>query len=130
MKRVIKLTERDLSRIVRRVVKEDEESKKELDMETKLDDIFFGNDSLNIFTPAGEFGYLSQEKRLKREVTPMGRKERIQQVIDGLEEYIEYLRNERLGEEDSFIENPDYDEVWNRKDKEVSERHYRKPKRY
>ena len=63
MKRVIKLTERDLSRIVRRVVKEDEESKKELDMETKLDDIFFGNDSLNIFTPAGEFGYLSQEKR-------------------------------------------------------------------
>ena len=60
----------------------------------------------------------------------MERKERIQQVIDGLEEYIEYLRNERLGEEDSFIENPDYDEVWSRKDKEVSERHYRKPKRY
>ena len=40
MKRVTKLTERDLSRIVRRVVKEDEESKKELDVETKLDDIF------------------------------------------------------------------------------------------
>jgi hypothetical protein len=119
MKRVIKLTERDLTRLIKRIVKEsEEEAKQELDMKNKLDDIFFGYDSANIFTPSGEFGYLSQEKRLKKEITPKGRKERIQQVIDGLEEYIEYLRNEKLGEEDTWIENPKYDEVWGGKNDE------------
>lgn len=112
MKKIIKLTERDLTRIIKRIVKENEESKQDLDMKSKLDDIFFGHDSLNIFTPSGEFGYLSQEKRLTKEITPKGRKERIQQVIDGLEEYVDYLRNEKLGEEDTWIENPKYGEVW------------------
>jgi len=110
MKRVIKLTERDLTRIVKRVIKEN--YKMDLNLSDKLNDIFFGNDSQNIFTPSGEHGYLSQERRLTRKITPKGRKERIQQVIDELESYVQYLRNEKLGQEDTWIENPKYDEVW------------------
>ena len=61
MRKTIRLTERDLTNLVKRIVRE-QEGEQDLDMQTKLDDIFFGNDSQNIFTPSGEYGYLSQEK--------------------------------------------------------------------
>ncbi len=108
MGRIIRLTERDLTRIVRRFINENEEEEEEnydLEMKKKLDDIFFGQDSQNIFTPSGEFGYLSQENKLdgEGEITPQQRKNRIEKVIEELEDYIDYMKTEHLGSEDSFI---------------------------
>ena len=74
--KVISLTESDLQRIVKKVIREEYEEDFELPIEKKLDDIFFGSDSDNVFTPQGEFGYLSQEKRLSKQVTPIQRKKR------------------------------------------------------
>ena len=128
MRKTIRLTERDLTNLVKRIVRE-QEGEQDLDIQTKLDDIFFGNDSQNIFTPSGEYGYLSQERRLSKEITPKGRKERIQQVIDELESYIQYLRSEKLGQEDTWIENPKYGEVWGDENMNVSERYYRNRRR-
>ena len=107
-----RLTERDLSRIVRRVIKEGIKSnKRELDMERKLDDIFFRTDDSNIFSEPGEWGYLSSQHSLKKKVSPRQRIERIQQVIDGLKDYIKYLEQTKFSE-GVWERNPDYDKVW------------------
>ena len=107
-----RLTERDLSRIVRRVIREGIKSnKRELDMETKLDDIFFRTDDSNIFSEPGEWGYLSSQHSLKKKVSPRQRIERIQQVIDGLKDYIKYLEQTKFNE-GVWEKNPDYDKVW------------------
>ena len=112
MKKIIKLTERDLSRIVRRVIKEGIKSnKRDLDMERKLDDIFFREDGSNIFSEPGEWGYLSSQHTLKKKVSPRQRIERIQQVIDGLKDYIKYLEQTKFGE-NVWEKNPDYEKVW------------------
>jgi hypothetical protein len=121
MKKIIRLTERDLSRIVNRVVKENKEFKKDLDLKTKLDDIFFGQDEGNLFSDSGEFGYLSQENRLKKKISPKQKKERTQQVISDLEGYIQYLKSDRENEEDVWIENPEYDSIWSSVDMGDSE---------
>jgi Rad3-related DNA helicase len=110
MKKVIRLTERDLTRLVRRVV-EDSQTKKNLNLRRKLNDIFFGRDESNIFSEPNEFGYLSSEHRLSKIISPKQRTERIQQVIDELEDYIRELRDS-LGSEESFIKNPEYDNIW------------------
>jgi len=65
-----------------------------------------------LFSDSGEFGYLSQENRLKKKISPKQRKERIQQVISDLESYIQYLKGDRENEENVWIENPEYDSVW------------------
>ncbi len=107
-----RLTERDLSRIVRRVIREGIKSnKRELDMEKKLDDIFFRTDDSNIFSEPGEWGYLSSQHTLKKKVSPRQRIERIQQVIDGLKDYINYLEQTKFSE-GVWEKNPDYDKVW------------------
>jgi hypothetical protein len=116
-----KLTERDLTRIVKRVISESKNFKKDLDLKTKLDDMFFGQDEGNLFSDAGEFGYLSQENRLKKKISPKQRKERIQQVISDLEGYLQYLKSDRENEEDVWIENPEYDSVWSSIDTGESE---------
>ena len=110
MKKVIKLTESDLHRIVKRVV-EDSQNRKDLNLRRKLNDIFFGRDESNIFSEPNEFGYLSSEHRLSKLISPRQRVERIQQVIDELEDYIEELRAS-LGSEESYTKNTGYDDVW------------------
>jgi hypothetical protein len=112
MKRIIRLNERDLTRLVKRIVSESKNFKRDLDLKTKLDDMFFGQDEGNLFSDSGEFGYLSQENRLKKKISPKQRKERIQQVISDLEGYLQYLKSDRENEEDVWIENPEYDSVW------------------
>jgi hypothetical protein len=110
MKKVVRLTEKDLTRIVKRVV-EDSQNRKELNLRRKLNDIFFGRDESNIFSEPNEFGYLSSEHRLSKLISPKQRAERIQQVIDELEDYIRELRDS-LGSGESFIQNPEYDNIW------------------
>jgi hypothetical protein len=109
MRKVIKLTERDLTRIVKRVIKESH--KKELNLRDKLNDIFFGTDETNITSDQGERGYLSQEYRLSKKISPRQRIERISQVIEELEDYISDLKD-GIGSEESYIKNPTYDEIW------------------
>lgn len=112
MKRTIRLTEKDLTKLVKRILKEEFKSnKRELDMEKKLDDIFFRTDDSNIFSEPGEWGYLSSQHTLKKKVSPRQRIERIQQVIDGLKDYINYLEQTKFSE-GVWEKNPDYDKVW------------------
>ena len=117
MKRVIRLTERDLTRIVRRIVNEGDGFKsnkkedQELEFDRKLDDIFFREDEGNLFSEPGEFGYLSSQHSLNRKVSPRQRAERIDQVINLLKNYIRDLegdKNSSLG----YAKNDDYDSVW------------------
>ena len=117
MKRVVRLTERDLTRIVRRIVNEGDVFKsnkkedKELEFDRKLDDIFFREDKENFFSEPGEFGYLSSQHSLSKKVSPRQRAERIDQVINLLKNYIRDLEGNKqstLG----FTDNPDYDSVW------------------
>jgi hypothetical protein len=110
MKKIIKLTERDLTRIVKRIVKESE-FKRELKLRNKLNDIFFGRDESNIFSEPGEFGYLSSEHRLSKKISPKQRIERIQQVIEDLENYIKDLKTNLEGEE-GYLKNPEYEKQW------------------
>jgi len=88
-----------------------EEESDEIPFKEKMDDILFGSDQYNVFTPSGEYGYLSQENRLKKKVSPKQRKERIGMVISQLESYLDYLKS-RTGEEDVWIDNPEYRNVW------------------
>ena len=117
MKRVVRLTERDLTRIVRRIVNEGDGFKSnmkndnELDLAKKLDDIFFREDEGNLFSEPGEFGYLSSQHSLKRKVSPKQRAERIDQVINLLKNYIRDLEGSKSGAL-GFADNPDYDSVW------------------
>ena len=117
MKRVIRLTERDLTRIVRRIVNEGDGFKsnkkedKELEFDRKLDDIFFREDEGNLFSEPGEFGYLSSQHSLNRKVSPKQRAERIDQVINLLKNYIRDLEGSKSGAL-GFTKNPDYDSVW------------------
>jgi len=117
MKKVIRLTERDLTRIVRRIVNEGDGFKsnkkedQELDFAKKLDDIFFREDEGNLFSEPGQFGYLSSQHSLSKKVSPKQRAERIDQVIRSLTNYVRDLEGSKqstLG----FADNPDYDEVW------------------
>ena len=110
MKKIVKLTESDLHRIVKRIV-EDSQTRKELKLREKLNKIFFGQDESNIFSEPNEYGYLSSEHRLSKNISPRQRMERIQQVIDGLEDYIEDLR-QSLRSEESFTQNPEYGKQW------------------
>lgn len=117
MKKVIKLTERDLTRIVKRVINEGEgfrsnkKEDKDLDLRGKLDDIFFRHDKGNIFSEPGEFGYLSREHQLGKKVSPRQRQERIRQVIKLLSDYIKDLEHEAT-DADVFVKNPSYKDVW------------------
>ena len=117
MKRVVRLTERDLTRIVRRIVNEGDGFKsnkkedKELEFDRKLDDIFFREDEGNLFSEPGEFGYLSSQHSLNRKVSPRQRAERIDQVINLLKNYIRDLEGSKSGAL-GFTKNPDYDSVW------------------
>jgi hypothetical protein len=111
MKRTVKLTERDLSRIVKRVIRENEESKRELQLKDKLDNIFFGEDESNITSEPGERGFLSKEYRLTKKISPKQRVQRIEGVIEDLENYINDLRSE-IGQEQEYEKNPTYDEIW------------------
>jgi len=127
MKKVIRLTEVDLTRIVRRVIKEGEGFKsnkkedKDLDLRNKLNDIFFRRDEGNLFSDQGEFGYLSRERQLSKEISPRQRQERIRQVIGLLKKYISDLENEAT-EADAFLQNPEYKNVWGKiEDKEDNE---------
>ena len=117
MKRVVRLTERDLTRIVRRIVNEGDGFKSnmkkddELDFAKKLDDIFFREDEGNLFSKPGEFGYLSSQHSLSKKVSPKQRAERIDQVINLLKNYIRDLEGSKSGAL-GFTKNPDYDSVW------------------
>jgi hypothetical protein len=110
-----RLTERDLSRIVRRVIREgiksNKKEDKELEFDRKLDDIFFREDEGNLFSEPGQWGYLSSQHSLSKKVSPRQRAERIDQVINLLKNYIRDLEGSKqstLG----FADNPDYDKVW------------------
>jgi hypothetical protein len=98
-------------RLEKRVILEAKEHKRELELRNKLDDIFFGYDESNITSDQGERGYLSKEYRLKRNISPRQRVERIQQVISDLESYVNDLKQE-IGAEEEYTKNPTYDEVW------------------
>jgi hypothetical protein len=110
MRKVTRLTESDLSRLVKKVINEDK-SRKELFLRDKLNDIFFGQDKFNISSEQGEFGYLSPEHRLSKKVSPRQLVGRIEQVIGQLEDYIQHLRTLIPGEE-AFTKNPRYSDIW------------------
>ena len=117
MKKVIRLTENDLTRIVKRVINEGEGFKSnkkedaELDLRRKLNAIFFGKDENNLFSGSGEFGYLSSEHTLDRKVSPKQRQERIRQIIDLLKSYIKDLEYD-ADNADPYSQNPEYKNVW------------------
>ena len=117
MRRTVRLTEKDLTRIVRRVIiegdgfKSNKKEDQELEFDRKLDDIFFREDKENLFSEPGEFGYLSSQHSLNRKVSPKQRAERIDQVIKSLKDYIRDLEGSKSGAL-GFADNPDYDEVW------------------
>lgn len=117
MRRTVRLTEKDLTRIVKRVIiegdgfKSNKKEDQELEFDRKLDDIFFREDKENLFSEPGEFGYLSSQHSLNRKVSPRQRAERIDQVINLLKKYIRDLegdKNSSLG----YAKNNDYDSVW------------------
>jgi hypothetical protein len=116
MKKTIKLTESDLNKLVKRIIKEEKSYKRELNLRDKLDDIFFRKDSQNIFSDEGELGYLSSEHRLGKNISPKQRVERIQQVISDLKSYIKDLEWS-IHSEKSYIQNPEYDKIWGDIDK-------------
>lgn len=113
----IRLTEKDLMKIVQRIISEQDDSEmnrkdeKQLNLQQKLDSIFFGRDEMNISSEEGEFGYLSGEHRLSKKISPKQRMKRIQNVIDQLKDYISYLEYAK-GSEESYVKNPDYGNVW------------------
>jgi hypothetical protein len=110
MKKIVKLTESDLVRIVKKIVKEGK-TRRELKLKEKLNKIFFGQDEMNLFSEPGEYGYLSSEHRLNKDISPKQRIERMQQVIEDLEDYIKDLKYD-MSSEESYIQNPDYESVW------------------
>ena len=117
MRRTVRLTDKDLTRIVRRVIiegdgfKSNKKEDQELEFDRKLDDIFFREDKENLFSEPGEFGYLSSQHSLNRKVSPKQRAERIDQVIKLLKNYIRDLEGSKSGAL-GFANNTDYDSVW------------------
>jgi hypothetical protein len=113
MRQVIKLTERDLQRIVKRVINEDMDSSglKDINLKEKLDQIFFGKDEMNIFSDSDDFGYLSRENRLSKKVSPRQRIERIKQIKKALQDYVDYLEM-HIGDETPYLDNPRYQDIW------------------
>ena len=113
MKKVIRLTEKDLNRIVKRVISEDKPYlRTNLGLRKKLDDIFFRDDEYNLSSDEGKRGYLSMDYMLDKEISPRQRMERIQQVIDELKDYINDLENTKRQDSESYRINPDYDSQW------------------
>ena len=94
--------------IIRRIIKETEE---EFSLKSKLNDIFFGHDPMNITSKEGEFGYLSGEHRLSKRVSPKQRIRRIENVISQLEDYIQTLKSVAYGEQ-GYVDNPEYESNW------------------
>ena len=111
MKKIVRLTESDLYNIVKKVLSENKSHMRELGLRNKLNQIFFGPDEGNLTSGEGEKGYLSSDWRLDKKISPRHRIERLNQVIDELENYLEGLKAARTSEE-SFLENPEYDKVW------------------
>lgn len=117
MKKTIRLTESDLTRIIKRVIREGEGFKsnkkedEELDLRNKLNDIFFRQDAGNLFSEPGEFGYLSREHQLGKKISPRQRQERIRQVVSLLKNYIKDLEHEAT-EADVYLKNPEYKNIW------------------
>lgn len=113
----VRLSEFELKKIVRRVINENsgfKSNKKddsELGLRNKLNDIFFRYDEGNLFSEPGEFGYLSREHQLSKNISPRQRQERIRQVINLLKDYINDLENE-AGEADAYLKNPEYYNIW------------------
>lgn len=110
MKKVVKLSESDLANIIKKVIKENE-GEENLGMREKLNKIFFGYDPTNIFSQEGDFGYLSQEHRLSKKISPRQRVKRINKVINELESYIQDLKDVAYSEE-AYTKNPEYGTVW------------------
>ena len=55
MKKRVKLTESELTRLIKNIILEGErEHKRELELKDRLDDIFFGPDKNNLFSDSGE----------------------------------------------------------------------------
>ena len=117
MKKVVRLTESQLTKIVKRVIKENQ-SERELDLRNKLNDIFFGHDEYNMTSEPGEFGFLSQEHRLSKKISPRQRIKRIEMVINDLENYIEDLKDIAQGE-NVYMQNPEYDSIWKNIEKDM-----------
>jgi hypothetical protein len=99
------------NRLEKRLLSEMKEHKRDLELQKKLDDIFFGRDDANLFSDPGEFGYLSQEHRLDKKISPKQRIERAEQVIEDLKKYISRLQD-LIDSEESYIKNPEYDDIW------------------
>jgi hypothetical protein len=99
------------NRLEKRRLIEMKEHKRDLELKQKLDDIFFGSDEGNLFSDPGDFGYLSQEHRLSRKISPRQRIERTEQVIEDLKKYISNLQD-LIGSEGSYIQNPEYEDIW------------------
>ena len=74
-----------------------EETSNKFSIKDKLNDILFGKDEKGID------GYLSQEWRLKREINPTERKERIELVIKQLNDYSILLKGVAKDEE-TFVQ--------------------------
>ena len=121
MKKIVRLTESDLTNIIKRVIKENK-GERNLGIREKLNQVFFGYDPTNMFSQEGDFGYLSQEHRLSKKISPRQRVKRINQVIEELESYIQDLKNVSYGEE-TYTQNPEYDKFWKdiEKDEELFE---------
>ena len=121
MKKIVRLMESDLTNIIKRVIKENK-GEGNLGIREKLNQVFFGYDPTNMFSQEGDFGYLSQEHRLSKKISPRQRVKRINQVIEELENYIQDLKNVSYGEE-AYTQNPEYDKFWKdiEKDEELFE---------
>lgn len=113
MKKITRLTERVLQRIVKKIISEDMDSSglKDIGLKEKLDKIFFGKDEMNIFSDSDDFGYLSRENRLSKKVSPRQRIERIKQIKKALQDYVDYLEM-HISDEAPYLENPRYQDIW------------------
>ena len=107
-KKVVKLNESHLTNIIKKVIRENTEER-ELNLRNKLNDIFFGNDSYNLTSDPGEFGYLSQEHRLSKKISPKQINARINNVIKLLNYYADRIKDGLL---DYNNDSKEYDNNW------------------
>lgn len=66
---------------------------------------------MNIFSDPDDYGYLSRDNRLSRKVSPRQRIERIKQIKDALQDYVDYLET-HIGDEQPYLDNPKYQDIW------------------